>query len=206
MSAVVVLLVAEWVGHRVAMGVSKMAAASAFIAMALSANALGSLYGQILLGGLALCWLGDALLLSEGQSKGFLLGIAAFLLGHVAYAVAFGVLGFQPFGVVGGGAVVVALAAPLLRWLVPNVPDDFRLPIVSYVVVISAMVTASIAAAAAGAPPIVAIGALGFAVSDVFVARQRFIAEGWVNAAIGLPLYFGSQLLLAYSVVFAAAP
>jgi len=36
-----------------------------------------------------------------------------------------------------------------------------------------------------------------FMVSDVFVARERFVAQSSINQAIGLPLYFGAQLVLA---------
>jgi hypothetical protein len=44
------------------------------------------------------------------------------------------------------------------------------------------------------------VGALGFYVSDVFVARQRFLKSEIVNRLIGLPLYYGGQFLLAFSV------
>ena len=50
------------------------------------------------------------------------------------------------------------------------------------------------------APLILAVGAIVFAISDIFVARERFVRKGFVNAAVGLPAYFGSQMLLAYSV------
>jgi hypothetical protein len=42
-------------------------------------------------------------------------------------------------------------------------------------------------------------GALGFYVSDIFVARQRFLKTDFVNRLIGLPLYYGGQFLLAFS-------
>jgi len=41
-----------------------------------------------------------------------------------------------------------------------------------------------------------------FGISDLFVARQRFVSSGFVNAAVGLPAYFGAQLLLAYTPIF----
>ena len=43
-------------------------------------------------------------------------------------------------------------------------------------------------------------GAAMFCVSDLSVARDRFVSPGFVNGAWGLPLYFGGQLLLAASV------
>jgi uncharacterized membrane protein YhhN len=92
-----------------------------------------------------------------------------------------------------------------LRWLRPKVPDDFQIPVISYIGVISVMVIASISAVAAGAPVILAIGAIVFGISDLFVARERFVESGFVNAAVGLPAYFGAQLLLAYTARFAVA-
>jgi uncharacterized membrane protein YhhN len=47
---------------------------------------------------------------------------------------------------------------------------------------------------------LVFVGALGFYVSDVFVARNRFIKPEFLNRLIGLPLYYGGQFLLAFSV------
>jgi len=198
-SAVACLLVAEWADSRIAKIAAKMSAATAFLAMALACGALESTYGQILLGGLALCWIGDACLLSPGQSTGFLAGIGAFLLGHLVYAIAFYQLGFDWTGLLIGALVIGGLAVVALRWLRPKVPDDFQIPVISYIGVISVMVIASIGAVAAGAPIILAIGAVVFGISDLFVARQRFVSSGFVNAAVGLPAYFGAQLLLAYT-------
>lgn len=199
-SAVSCLLVAEWADSRVAKAAAKMSAASAFLGMALASGATESTYGQILLAGLALCWLGDACLLSPGQSTGFRVGIGAFLFAHLAYAIAFFRLGIDPVGFLVGALVIGALAATTLRWLRPKVPNDFRAAVMSYVGVISIMIVASIGAVAAGAPMILAIGAIVFGISDLFVARERFVKSAFVNSALGLPTYFGAQLLLAYSV------
>ena len=201
-SAVACLLVAEWADSRIAKIAAKMSAATAFLAMALACGALESTYGQILLGGLALCWIGDACLLSPGQSTGFLAGIGAFLLGHIVYAIAFYQLGLDWTGLFIGALVIGGLAVVALRWLRPKVPDDFQIPVISYIGVISVMVIASIGAVAAGAPIILAIGAIVFGISDLFVARERFVSPGFDNAAIGLPAYFGAQLLLAYTPIF----
>jgi uncharacterized membrane protein YhhN len=204
-SAVACLLVAEWADSGIAKAAAKMSAASAFIAMALACGALESTFGQILLGGLALCWIGDACLLSPGQSTGFMVGIGAFLVAHLSYAIAFLQLGLDPIGLLVGGLLMGGFAAIALRWLRPRVPDDFRLAVMSYVGVISLMVATSISAVTAGAPLLLAIGAIGFAISDLFVARERFVRTGFVNSALGLPAYFGSQLLLAYSASFGLA-
>ena len=46
-------------------------------------------------------------------------------------------------------------------------------------------------------PTAIWLGAGLFLVSDLFVARQRFVAPGFVNRLFGLPLYYVGQLLLA---------
>jgi len=197
--AVIGLLSAEWAESRTGIAITKMTASTCFVLMALASGALASTYGRILLAGLLLCWIGDALLLSSGTSKTFEFGIGAFLLGHLAYVAAFFDLGLDSSGLFVGGVFMGTLALAATRWLRPHLPGDFRLAVLGYLVVISFMVATSIGVVAAGGPFIVAIGAIGFAVSDLSVARERFIAPGFINSAWGLPLYFGSQFLLAAS-------
>ncbi len=115
-SAIACLLVAEWSEAKRVKAAAKMSAASAFIAMALVCGALESWYGQLLLAGLALCWIGDACLLSSGRSKFFLAGIAAFLLGHLMYAIAFYQLGLAPIALLASALVLGGLAAKLSFW------------------------------------------------------------------------------------------
>lgn len=199
-TAVACLLVAEWADVAVARAAAKMAAASSFVALALERGALESDFGLVLLVGLVLCWIGDACLLSAGRSRAFLAGIGAFLLGHLAYAVAFVRLGLDASGLIVGAVAVTLFAAATLRWLWPALPGDFRMPVVAYLGVISVMMATAIGATWAGAPLSIMVGATVFAFSDLFVARDRFVREGFINAAIGLPAYFGAQMLLAASI------
>jgi hypothetical protein len=46
----------------------------------------------------------------------------------------------------------------------------------------------------------IALGASLFAISDLSVARDRFVARAFVNRLWGLPLYFAAQLILASTV------
>jgi len=62
------------------------------------------------------------------------------------------------------------------------------------------MVASAIAATGAGGDWRYAVGALAFAVSDVAVARNRFVAPGPMNKAWGLPLYYAAQLAFALSL------
>lgn len=87
----------------------------------------------------------------------------------------------------------------MIRWLAPRAGRLAR-PVVAYVAVISAMVAAAVAHAAhtPDAPGLALLGAaLAFYVSDLGVARERFVVSGFVNKLVGQPLYFGAQLVFA---------
>ena len=151
-----------------------------------------------MLAGLVLSLCGDVLLIPKGRPRVFQAGIAAFGLGHVAYLAAFALR----FESAGRAAICAALASLALRgllaWLRPHVPADMKLPVYAYVAVISAMLVA-----AAGASPSsmwILAGAAMFYLSDLAVARDRFVASSFANRAWGLPLYFAAQLVLASTV------
>jgi uncharacterized membrane protein YhhN len=130
-------------------------------------------------------------------SRTFLVGLGCFLLGHVAFAIAFVVRGIAPLpalaalGVAGVGTLLV------LRWLYPRLTPDFRVPVIGYVVVITAMVALAVGTHARAPAPALVAGAVLFAASDVSVARDQFVERAFVNRAWGLPLYFLAVLLLA---------
>jgi uncharacterized membrane protein YhhN len=48
---------------------------------------------------------------------------------------------------------------------------------------------------------LLATGCLAFCVSDLAVARERFIVDSFWNKAWGLPMYFAAQCLIASSVL-----
>ena len=177
----------------------KATASTGFLAVAIASGAFDSSYGWVLFIGLVLAWVGDVLLALPSRSA-FLAGLVAFLLGHVAYVVAFGVRGVEwlPGILTAGGVAVIAVL--VWRWLRPNLDDPMVGPVAAYVVVISVMVIG--ASATAGFDPGVGIvaGAVLFFLSDLFVARQRFVTPGFINRLVGLPLYYGGQILLALSV------
>lgn len=173
----------------------KMAASTGFVAVALSVGGLSNTYGRIVMAALALSWIGDLLLTFTARSA-FLAGLVAFLLGHIAYSVAFGVLGVDAT-IAGVAAIAMTVIGFLVwRWLRPHA-GDMAAPIVAYLVVITLMVVAAFAAFGAGATIFVAIGACSFYVSDIAVARNQFVAPGIVNRMWGLPLYYLAQVLLA---------
>jgi uncharacterized membrane protein YhhN len=150
----------------------------------------------LLFTGLVLSFVGDVLLIPKGRKVTFLLGLASFLCAHVAYSLAFVLRGTEARGVLVGGVVLVAGGVPLARWLLPHVKGAMRPPVVGYIVAITAMVALSSGAFAAGAPWTLLAGAVLFYLSDLCVARERFVAKSMWNGVVGLPLYYVAQLLL----------
>ncbi len=198
--SVCLLLVAEKRGLERAEWLFKPLAAAAFIWAGIMWGGLDSEFGRWIVIGLVLCMAGDVLLIPKGQGPAFLGGMLAFLLGHLAYAIAFLQLEFSTSALLASVAGMTLVAFAALRWLWPHLDARFKAAVVAYIVVISAMVCLSFAVYAAGASWLIPLGAVAFAVSDLSVARNRFVAPGFNNRVWGLPLYFGSQLLIAASV------
>lgn len=178
---------------------TKPIASAGFVGLALTMGATGSRYGRWVLMALVFGWIGDVALLSTSQIW-FLAGLAAFLIGHVLYVVAFSVAGLAAGATVVATGVAAAAAVVIFRWLRPHLPAKLVGPVVAYVVVISLMVSTAWGAAMAGATALIVIGAVAFYLSDVAVARDRFVASGFANRVWGLPFYYFGQALLAYSV------
>jgi len=198
--AVAGLLLAERRGLRAGVWVAKPLASTGFLVLALLRGATGSGYGRWVLAALALGWLGDVLLIPKGAKRSFAAGLGSFLLGHLAFAGAFAVRGVAWPWLAGGALAAAAVAVPVLRWLSPHVPGSLRGAVYAYVAVISAMVATAAGSFGAAGGPLLLAGALGFFASDLAVARERFVAKSFANKLWGLPLYYGSQLLLASTV------
>lgn len=195
--AVAGLLFAERRGSQAGIWIAKPIASGSFILAALSSDGLATSFGAMVLAGLVLCMLGDLLLIPGDRPRVFRVGVFAFLLGHVAYGAAFLTQALAPLGLVAGGILLAVVLVGVLRWLGRSLPPDMVVPVRAYMVVIGAMATLACGVTAAGGPWQVAAGALAFTVSDIAVARDRFVRREFVNRAWGLPLYYGAQLLIA---------
>jgi uncharacterized membrane protein YhhN len=130
--------------------------------------------------GLVLSLAGDVFLL--WPKEGFLPGLVAFLLAHLAYIAAFCVpvrLVAKPWVFVGYGLV----AAAILSALWPGVPGALRAPVVAYVVCLATMAAQALvwwrssAGANAADAPLARAAALGgvlFMASDSLLAINKF--------------------------------
>ena len=195
--AVAGLLVAEYRDSRGGLWLTKPLASAAFIWLGLISNALDSGYGRLVLLSLALCLLGDILLIPRDRPKVFRAGVFAFLLGHVAYSAAFLSRPLAPGGLLAGAVVLGIVILAVLRWLGKSLPPEMVGPVRTYMLVIGVMSALACGVTGAGGPWAVAVGALAFTASDISVARDRFVRHQFVNRAWGLPLYYAAQMLLA---------
>jgi len=186
------LLYAEWRQAKWRL-VPKMLLASGFVALALDGGASDTRYGRWILAALVLSWLGDLALGLDGR---FLPGLVAFALAHLGYWGAFAEAGVNGATALVGAAIMVVVGAGVLVWLRPHLVGKFRLAVPGYVVVIGVMV-----ALAVGTQDwTIWLPAVGFAASDIAVARNQFVSTSFVNKLWGLPFYFGAQYALALTV------
>lgn len=168
--------------------------------------------GWLLLTGLALSAAGDVLLVPKSK-RAFIGGIGAFALAHVAYGIWFVTSGARLFVALPIVAAFLVVGHLVWRWLDPNVTGALRLPVRGYVALVSVMAACAVAygtralvrtpaddvsgSLVALAP---AIGGVLFYLSDLAVARHRFVTRAFVNRAWGLPVYYLAQLLIASAV------
>jgi uncharacterized membrane protein YhhN len=152
--------------------------------------------GRWLLAALCACALGDVLLIPSDE-RAFQAGVASFGLGHALYCVAFALRGVRVTPAALAAAPLAWFAWRVYRWLAPGVPAQLKPAVAGYCAIITAMVAIALGTTIATGDLRVAAGAVMFFVSDLSVARDRFVAPGFSNRAWGLPLYYAAQLLLA---------
>jgi len=165
------------------------------------------IYARAILLGMAFSCIGDIALMLPFDA--FVPGLIAFLLAHVCYIVAFRE-GFRAGrGMLFAAALLAVFAGINLAGLWPLLPNDLRIPVVVYVVVLALMATLALArawtknAATPSAPTSArwaAIGAVLFVISDSVLAWDRF--GGGLPAATlcVLSTYYAAQYCIARSV------
>ena len=154
--------------------------------------------------GLVLSLLGDVALL--WPKEGFLPGLVAFLLAHLAYIAAFCVpvrLAARPVVF----AVYAAIAALILSQLWGGVPPALRAPVVAYVLCLATMASQAgvwwRVAAGRGDAPLArhaAIGGVLFMVSDSLLAVNKFAVPLPLSSLWILLTYWTAQGFIAASL------
>ncbi len=160
-------------------------------------------YFAWLLPGLIFC-LGGDIFLALPQKKMFFPGLVSFLVGHVFYVICFFYTA-PPTALVLWGTLPVSMASLWIFFRLKPHLNDMIIPVLVYIVVITIMVCGAFSILlepelAFTGRMLAFCGALCFYISDLFVARDRFVKKGLINRILGLPLYFGGQFLLAFSI------
>lgn len=160
-------------------------------------------YFYMLLIGLIFC-LGGDIFLALPQERMFLMGLVSFLLGHVLYVVCFFYVADISQWTWIGALAGVLVSGLVFGWLRPHL-GSMLVPVIAYIIVITVMVIGAwtvlgdVELSFAGRL-LVFSGAVSFYLSDLFVARDRFLKTEFANRLIGLPMYYCGQFLLAFSV------
>lgn len=154
---------------------------------------------------LVACAAGDWFLSMEGETN-FLLGLSAFLLGHMLYATHFlslistDQLLTPDMGLL--ALILLALIAVVLVRLWPYL-NGLKVPVVIYAFAIAAM---AFTAKAANPGQIVLAGIALFMVSDIILAQERFTPLTNSILRRAMPylvwfLYFAGQALIVYGMI-----
>ena len=194
--SVLVFLASERINNQVGRWGGKMAASTVFVLFAVYLDALESVHGQALMVALLCSWVGDLLLLPS-KGKWFLYGLVSFLLAHIAFALCFIQRGIDTGQLLLPGAGVGLLVLVISYWLLPHAEKEMKLPVLGYMAAIVVMVILAFATHHHLPNAAIPVAACLFLVSDLFVARDRFVKKEAWNRIIGTPLYFGAQMIFA---------
>ena len=147
-------------------------------------------YGLFVFIGLIFCWFGDYL-------GNFKMTVIAFLLAHFSFILAFAFRGVKRIRLLKALPTVLVAGGIICYWLYPHIPQTEWIFIIGYIIIISAMVI--FAFGTQPRCPIIVFAAILFYISDIFVARWRFVDTGSINAFFCYPLYYTSCILFAFS-------
>jgi uncharacterized membrane protein YhhN len=151
-----------------------------------------------------ICCLGGDVFLALPREKMFLFGLISFLIGHIFYVIAFiSVANLNRLTWV-GFILTLVVGMGIYRWLKPHL-GSMKGPVICYIVVISIMLCGAwsilgMSRLAVSGRVVVFAGAVCFYVSDILVARDRFLKTEFFNRLVGLPLYYAGQFLIAFSI------
>jgi uncharacterized membrane protein YhhN len=164
----------------------------------------------LVLAALALGLLGDIALLfadehstreDENPDSAFLIGLSCFLLGHLAYVVAFVRHGLHPVQVLAGVLVVAGAATLALPKILRGADRDggptLAVVVGGYSAALGAMAVLGFGTAAVAT----ALGALLFLASDITLAWNRFVQALRRGPVLVAVTYHLAQLLIVIGLV-----
>lgn len=201
-----IAIASDWRGRRRALFyVAKPLTTALILCLAWVALAAWPQHRAWVLAALAACWLGDVALMLPGSSA-FVLGLSAFLIGHLLLIAAF-LSGLPlapltpPRGVLWLAAVFLLLVAGYAAWLLPRT-GRLQPAVLLYLIALTAMVLAALlrATVSDGAHAgWVCLGAMLFAVSDAVLAYRKFVHAPWWGQPATLVSYYLAIGLIAWA-------
>lgn len=150
----------------------------------------------IILVGLIFCMFGDGLL------HWFLIGLSAFLIGHIFYIIGFfkewrfsliRVLSIIPIGF-----YAILIGHLLTESLIENGNDALFIPVCLYTIIISTMAWSAIMTGNKWA----ITGSVLFVLSDSILAWNRFVSDIPYSSVLIMITYYTAQLFIAHSINF----
>lgn len=177
-----------------------------FLIKVIPALTLGAaiLYSPLLTGrerlfmllGALFCGAGDVILDIDRVCL-FVPGLAAFLLGHVGFLIFF-LLRIERGSSRTWWTLPVFLFAVVMALLLIPKLGSLSVPVLLYLGVITAMTAAAVMARV---PPVVAVGAFIFMVSDALLATAKFLTGGIPSPMVTIPVYFIGLFFLGFGVL-----
>jgi uncharacterized membrane protein YhhN len=177
-------------------------------------NGSFSFFSKMVQLGLFFSLIGDiALMFDEQMPILFVVGLGAFLVAHLGYALAFGksikdsALGMSKGKVLELALPFILFTGCFFLYIQGGLPADLYVPVLAYTGVISVMgLTAAIRHGHVDAKSYlwIVVGAVLFILSDCVIAINKFVIDFEYDAILNMILYLSGQLMIAFGAIFYA--
>jgi uncharacterized membrane protein YhhN len=175
-------------------------------------NGKFSFFSKMVQFGLFFSWIGDiALMFDEQIPILFVVGLGAFLVAHVGYALGF-VRTIQDSGkpLNRGQSALISVpfalfTAAFFYYIKDGIPSELFLPVLAYTVVISVMgMTAAVRFSHVDSKSYnwIVIGAVLFILSDCVIAVNKFYCDFDYDAILNMILYLSGQFMITLGAVY----
>ncbi len=165
---------------------------------------------KFIVGALVFSWLGDLLLMLQGQFDGlFIFGLAAFLIAHLCYIFGFRLAKFHETSKTNRSFIharlvfLIFIGGTLIYMLYPYL-DEMLVPVISYTIVIIFMAIAALFRRGWTVDKsfiMVYSGALLFIMSDAMIAIDKFMTPIVHGNLLIMATYIGAQFLIVKGIL-----